>query len=91
MDLNVFKNPKENLIPKILDISVKNSWNFENSEKKRVKNSENSAIPSNHDAPEILKNPDASEILENVEKHSGNANNCDDPLHNGVFSLFLSN
>ena len=79
------------MIPKILDISVKNSWNVENSDEKMMKNSENSAIPSNHDTPKILKNPDASEILENVEKHSGNANNCDDILHNGVFSLFLSN
>ena len=56
-----------------------------------MKNSENSAIPSNHDAPENFENPDSSEILEIVEKHSGNAKNCDDPLHNGVFSLILSN
>ena len=79
------------LIPKILDISDKNSWNVEHSKEKMMKNSENSAVPSDHYAPEILENPDASEILENVEKHSGNANNCDGPLHNGVFSLFLSN
>ena len=78
------------MIPKILDISDKNSWNVEHSKEKMMKNSENSAAPSNHYVPEILENPDASEIPENVEKHSENANNCGDPLHNGVFSLVLS-